>query len=176
MRSSYPESKRASEVLCKSFCSEYGVDSVIVRPGHIYGPTASVKDKRISSEFAYLAAQGKNLEMKSPGLQKRSYCYCFDCACAILITLLKGKTGESYNIGHDEAISIRQMASILAEAGDVDLLAIELTEEELKRFNPMSNSSLDDSKIKALGYKDSFATREGLEHTVLILKELLTND
>ena len=176
VRSSYPESKRASEVLCRAFYSEYGVDSVIVRPGHVYGPAASRKDRRIASEFAYLSAQGKDLEMKSPGLQKRSYCYCLDCAAAILIALLKGSAGESYNIGNDEAISIREMASILAEAGNVGLSAAEPTEEELRRFNPMSNSSINDSKIKALGYKDTFAVHEGLCHTVLILKDLLTND
>lgn len=80
IRSSYSEAKRASEVLCKSYSSEYGVDTVMVRPGHIYGPTASPRDKRISSEFAYLASRGEKLEMKSLGLQKRSYVYCLDCA------------------------------------------------------------------------------------------------
>ena len=170
IRSSYSEAKRASEVLCKSYSSEYGVDTVIVRPGHIYGPTASPKDKRISSEFAYLAAQGKELEMKSLGLQKRSYCYSLDCASAILTALMNGEKGESYNIGHDEVTSVREMAMILANAGGVDLKINAPTEEDLKQFNPMNNSSLNNEKIKRIGYKDSFSVQEGLEHTVEILK------
>ena len=133
IRSSYSEAKRASELLCKSYSSEYGVDTVIVRPGHIYGPTASPNDKRISSEFAYLAAQGKDLEMKSLGLQKRSYCYCLDCASAILTVLLKGEKGESYNIGHDEITSIREMAQKMAEAGNVKLKTREPSEEDSAR-------------------------------------------
>ena len=172
IRSSYSEAKRASEVLCKSYSSEYGVDTVMVRPGHIYGPTASPRDKRISSEFAYLAARGEKLEMKSLGLQKRSYVYCLDCASAILVALLKGQMGESYNIGHDEVTSIRQMAGMLAEAGGVELIINQPTEEDLKRFNPMDNSSLQNEKIKAIGYRDTFSVKEGLEHTVAVLKEL----
>lgn len=172
IRSSYSEAKRASEVLCKSYSSEYDVDTVIVRPGHIYGPTASPRDKRISSEFAYLAAQGKLLEMKSLGLQKRSYCYSLDCGAAIIVALLNGKKGESYNIGHDEVTSIREMAQILAEAGNVSLKINEPTEADLKQFNPMDNSSLNNEKIKAIGYKDTFSVREGLAHTVEILKAL----
>ena len=173
IRSSYSEAKRASEVLCKAYSSEYDVDTVIVRPGHIYGPTASPRDKRISSEFSYLAAQGKPLEMKSLGLQKRSYCYSLDCGAAILVALLNGVKGESYNIGHDEVTSIRQMAQILAKAGNVSLKINEPTEEDLKQFNPMDNSSLNNDKLKAIGYKDTFSVYEGLTHTVQILKNVI---
>lgn len=178
IRSSYSEAKRASEVLCRAYSAEYGVDTVMVRPGHIYGPTASPRDKRISSEFAYLAAQGKPLVMKSPGLQKRSYCYCIDCAVAVLVAMQYGKTGEAYNIGHDEVTSIRQMADILAAVGNVKLSATEPTEADLRQFNPMDNSSLDNSRIKIIGYKDTFSVQEGLSHTVEILKEVseLQND
>ena len=58
-------------MLCKSYASEFGVDCVIVRPGHIYGPSAKKVDKRISSDFAFRAATGEQLVMKSSGLQKR---------------------------------------------------------------------------------------------------------
>lgn len=175
IRSSYSEAKRASEVLCKSYSSEYDLETVIVRPGHIYGPTASPRDKRISSEFAYLAAQGKDLEMKSLGLQKRSYCYSLDCASAILTVLLNGEKGESYNIGHDEVTSIREMAQMLAQAGNVSLKVNEPTEMDLKQFNPMDNSSLNNEKIKQIGYKDCFSVQEGLEHTVKILRDAICN-
>lgn len=172
IRSSYAIAKRASEMLCKAYTSEYGIDTVIVRPGHIYGPSAKITDKRISSEFAYKAANGENLEMKSAGLQKRSYCYSIDCAIQILTAMIKGKKGEVYNIGHDDVITIKQMAEIYADEGNVDLTISDPTVAELKVFNPMQNSSLDNSKIKQLGYKDIFAVEYGLRHTVKILREL----
>lgn len=172
IRSSYSEAKRASELLCKSYTAEYNIDTVIVRPGHIYGPTASQRDKRISSEFAFLSAQGKTLKMHSLGLQKRSYCYSLDCAAAILIVIMNGERGESYNIGHNEVISIKEMARILADAGNVDLKINEPTSDELKKFNPMDNSSLNIDKIKQIGYKDTFSAKVGLTHTVEILKSI----
>ena len=90
-----------------------------------------------------------------------------------MIALLNGEKGEAYNIGHDEVTSIRQMAQVLAEAGNVDLKITEPTEKELKQFNPMDNSALNNEKIKAIGYKDTFTVRDGLTHTVEILKNIL---
>lgn len=172
VRASYPEAKRASEVLCRSYASEYGIHVVMARPGHIYGPTASPKDQRVSSSFAFKVARGEELELKSTGLTLRSYCYSIDCAVALLCALLFGKKGESYNVGHDEKTTIRRMSEILAEAGGVRLSTIEATEEDQKRFNPMDNATLNNDKIKALGYKDSFSVEEGLSHTVSIIKDI----
>ena len=95
-----------------------------------------------------------------------------DCAIQILTALLKGESGQAYNIGHDMVTTIRKMAEIYAEAGNVELTIAEPTEAELKAFNPMNNSSLNNSKIKGLGYRDTFSVEEGLGHTVEILKEL----
>ena len=172
VRESYAVAKRASEMLCRSYYWEYGVDSVVVRPGHIYGPSAKRTDKRISSVFAFNAANGELLKMKSSGLQKRSYCYSVDCAVQILMVLLMGKCNQAYNIGHDEVITIRKMAEILAKAGNTRLFLTEASEKEKKVFNPMSNSSLDNSKVKKLGYKDTFSVEEGLIHTVEIIREM----
>lgn len=45
--------------------------------------------------------------------------------------------------------------------------------EEKKAFNPMNNSTLDNSKIKGLGYRQIFSVEEELTHTVEILKEII---
>ena len=90
-----------------------------------------------------------------------------------MVTLLNGEKGESYNIGHDEITSIREMAKMIADAGGVCLKINEPSEKDLKQFNPMDNSSLNNEKIKGIGYRDSFSVKEGLEHTVKILSELL---
>lgn len=172
IRSSYAIAKRASEMLCKAYTSEYGVDTIIVRPGHVYGPSAQKSDKRLSSDFAYKAANGENLEMKSSGLQKRSYCYSVDCAIQILTALISGESGQAYNIGNDSVTTIKKLAELYAKAGNVELITKNPTEEELKTFNPMRNSSLDNRKVKELGYRDTFSVEEGVNHTVEILKDI----
>ena len=172
-RSAYPVSKRAGETICASYSYEFGIESIIIRPGHIYGPTASRKDNRVSSAFAYQAAEGKDIVMKSDGAQIRSYVYCVDCASAALIALLKGENIGAYNISNpDSVISIKEMAENLASAGGVSIKMELPDENEKKAFNPMNNSSLDSNKLFALGWKGLFGADKGLKHTVEILKEI----
>ena len=172
-RSSYEQSKRAAETLCASYISQYNSDIVIVRPGHIYGPTASRTDNRVSSSFMYNAFDGKDLVLKSKGEQLRSYTYCLDCASAILYVLLKGNNGQAYNISNPNSIcSIAEMAKAFAKYSDVNLKFELPADEEKKAFNPMNNSSLDSTKLEALGWKPAFTQEEGFEHSIKTLKEI----
>ena len=176
-RSSYSIGKCAAETLCVSYHEEYGVDSVIVRPGHIYGPTALKSDNRVSSAWAYAVADGDNIVMKSDGAQLRSYCYCLDCASAILTVLLKGECRHAYNISNpDSIITIAEMAELLADHAGAKLIKEVPTETEKKGFNPMSNSSLDSSDLLALGWKGQFDANRGFGHTIEILRETAKND
>lgn len=173
-RSSYSIGKCAAETLCASYYDEYGVGAVIVRPGHIYGPTAVESDSRVSSSWAYAAARGEDITMKSDGGQIRSYCYCLDCASAILKVLLRGEPVHAYNISNPGSIiSIRGMAEILAKSSGVELRMEIPTEAEKRKFNPMNNSSLDSSELVELGWKGLFNAERGLSHTVEILKEII---
>ena len=173
-RSSYPMGKRAAETLCACYASQYGSRVSIARPGHIYGPTASVRDGRVSSAFAWQAARGEALTLKSAGSQIRSYCYCVDCASAILQILLRGESCEAYNVANPASVlSIREMAELLAAAGGVPLLGSAPTAAEKAAFNPMDNSSLNSEKLLALGWQGVFSAEEGLTHTVEILRACL---
>lgn len=175
-RSSYSIGKCAAETLCASYYDEYGIDSSIIRPGHIYGPTASTSDNRISSAWAYVVSRGEDIVMKSDGSQIRSYCYCMDSASAILTVLLKGQSVKAYNISNpDSVISIKQMAELLIKPAKVELKFELPTELEKKGFNPMSNSSLDSSELQELGWKGLFNAERGFAHTVEILRQMQQN-
>ena len=172
-RNAYSYGKCAAETLCVSFLQEYGVDSVIVRPGHIFGPTCSQKDVRVSSAWAYDCASQKDIVMKSAGSQIRSYCYCLDCASAILKVLVKGEKGQAYNISNRNSImSIRKLAEIMTSHAGVRLVTDIPSEAEAKAFNPMENSSLDSTKLENLGWKGAFDAETGVKHTIDILREV----
>lgn len=171
-RSSYPSSKRAAETLCACFSNERKVKTTIVRPGHIYGPTARRSDNHVSAEFSFRAADGKDLVLKSSGSQIRSWCYCLDSATAILNVLVKGETANAYNISNPASVaSIRQMAELLAGLGGVKLEAAAPTESEMAAFNPMQNSSLNAEKLMKLGWRGLFDAKTGFSHTVRIIRE-----
>ena len=176
-RNSYSVSKRATETLCISYAAEYGIDSVIVRPGHIYGPTAVATDNRVSSAWAYACARGEDIILKSDGSQLRSYCYCLDCASAILTALAHGKNGRAYNISNpDSVISIRQMAEILTQYSGVKLKTEFPTTQERNGFNPMRNSSLDSTALQHIGWSGLFSAERGFKHTIDILKSVLFSE
>lgn len=162
-RSCYPSSKRAAETLCASYKSEYGVDFVVARPGHVYGSSVSQEDNRIASQFLKDAKQGKNLVMKSDGRQKRSYCYVLDCVSAIISILLKGESGEAYNISNKNSIvTIAGLSEVIAKSGGVELIRKLPSDSDKSRFNPMDNSSLKSDKLEKLGWRALFDIEEGV--------------
>ncbi len=171
-RSSYPCSKRTAETLCVSYGQEHGLDTVIVRPGHIYGPQITERDSRASAQFTRNAAAGDDIVMKSAGTQLRSYCYTLDCASAILAVLLNGENGNAYNISNrDSIVTIRDVAEALAKAGGTRVVFEEATEREKAGYNLMTNSSLNARKLEGLGWKAVFGLEEGAEKTLAFYRQ-----
>ena len=172
-RSCYPIAKRAAETLCSSYCKEYGVFATVVRPGHIYGPTMTVQDNRVASDFVRLALENKDITLKSKGEQLRSHCYVTDCASAILTVLINGKSGKAYNISNTFSIStIKEYAECVCNLTGRKLLFDLPSDQEKEAFNPMNNASLDATQLEELGWKGVFDLNTGLDHTIRILKEM----
>lgn len=170
-RSCYPSAKRACETLCITYLEEYGVCSIIVRPGHVFGPTATRLDNRISSSFFYDTLEGKNIVLKSPGTQLRSYCYAPDCSSAIITVLTKGKAGEAYNIANPLSnISIREFSEILARVAGRKIIFENPETTEKRGFNAMDNACLDPGKLQQLGWAPQFDAETGIKHTYCIMK------
>jgi len=171
-RACYPSGKRAAETMCAAYGAEYGVDTVMVRPGHIYGPTITDADMRASAMFSRDAAAGRNIVMKSAGTQLRSYCHALDCASAILTVLLKGESGKAYNISNPDSIcTIRDIAEAFAEAGGAEVVFENPSDQEKKGYNLMTNSSLDSERLTGLGWKACFSLEAGTRRTVEELKK-----
>ena len=166
-RASYPSSKRAAETLCVAYSLEHGLDTVIVRPGHIYGPAVIPSDNRATAQFTRNAVNGEDIVMKSAGSQLRSYCYSLDCASAILAVLLNGEKENAYNISNpDSIITISAIAKEIANAAGRKLTFENPADAEAKGYNLMSNSSLDSKKLEALGWAAEFSPAEGAKRCI----------
>lgn len=169
-RACYPCAKRACETLCASYYAEYGVDSVIVRLGHIYGPTATRQDVRASSQFFYDVIDGHDIVMKSAGTQLRSYTYVPDCVSAILAVLLNGSVGNAYNISNPlSLVTIRELAEEIAKKAGKAVVFENPSDLEKKGYNLMDNSSLDSTKLLQLGWQGEFSLADGVAHTLEVL-------
>ncbi len=166
-RACYPSAKRCAETLCAAYRAQYQVDTVIVRPGHIYGPMCSAADSKASAQFARCAAAGEDIVMKSAGNQLRSYCYALDCASALLTVLINGVSGEAYNISNPlSVVTVRELAQAFAAAAGKKVVYENPSDSEKAGFTSMTNSSLNSAKLEALGWKGVFDLRSGVQRTL----------
>lgn len=171
-RSCYPESKRAAETLCASYGAQYGVDAMVARLCHVYGPTITASNSRADAQFLRKALAGEDIVMKSTGAQVRSYCYVADAAAALFTLLLKGEKGNAYNVANrNTANSIREYAEILAGVGGVNLTFDLPPETELAGYTKITRAVLNPSRMEALGWKPVYSLEKGLEHTFKISRE-----
>ena len=168
-RSCYPESKRAAETLCASYAQQYGVDALAARLTYTYGPTITAENSRADAQFLRCALEGRDIVLKSPGTQIRSYCYAADTASALLTLLLRGETGEAYNVANpDCSVSIREYAQTLADLAGVQLKFDLPPEAERAGYSAVTRAVLDPGKLLRLGWRAAYDLRTGLSHTLEI--------
>ena len=169
-RSCYPEGKRAAEVLCQSYISQFGADVAIVRPCHLFGPTMTRRDSRAVSEFLWNAVDGRNIVMKSEGLLERSHCYIVDAAQALLTVLVKGECGAAYNIA-DKRYQMRicDFARQAAQAGGCQVIHKAPDELERVGYSKVSRAVLDASRLETFGWHP--LGKDSIRETVTILRE-----
>ncbi len=167
-RACYPSSKRAAETLCVAYAAEYGVDVVIGRPCHTYGPYFTESDNRVYAQFIRNVLKGEDIVMKSAGLQYRSWLYVVDCAAALLTLLVRGASAAAYNIA-DEAsnITIRQLAELLAAAGGRKVV---MAADGNQNTTPITKAVFSTYKLRALGWQPQWGIAEGLRHTLEALR------
>lgn len=172
-RACYPEGKRAAEVLCQSYAGQYGMDTVIVRPCHLFGPTMDRCDSRAVAEFLWAAAKGREVVLRSDGLRERSHCYVVDAVSAMLLVLEKGRPGEAYNIADKRyQMTIREFAEQAAKAGES---RVKFERKELTgagRYIKTDRQVLSAKKLENLGWTPSTCFVNAICDTIDIMRDI----
>lgn len=171
VRSSYPESKRIAELLCRCYWDEHKVETVIARLGYIYGPTMSDTDNKVVAQFIRKVISKDNIVLKSEGLQRRSYCYVADVVCGIFTVLFRGITGEVYNVASEKSITIKDMAQTAADIAGTKVVFELPSNLEKKGSSVVQDAVLNIEKICSLGWKPEYNLKDGFIRTVQILQE-----
>ena len=172
-RSCYPSGKRAAEVLCQSYISQYDLDVVIVRPCHCYGPTMTATDSRAVSQFFRKVLNDEDIVLKSDGTLERSHCYVTDAVMAMYYVLLNGENGGAYNIADQASqADIKTLASLIAGAKNKKVVFDLPDEQEKKGFSKVVKAVLDGQKLEHLGWKPQVHLEEGVECTLRILENI----
>ena len=103
--SPYAATKAAAELLINSYYVTHDSDVITTRCTNNYGPRQFIE--KLIPKIIILAKQGKKIPIYGKGTNIRDWIYVDDHCNGILLSLLDGKAGQSYNIsGNNEMDNI----------------------------------------------------------------------
>jgi UDP-glucose 4-epimerase len=114
-RWAYADSKAMDEFLALAHHQEHGLDCVIVRLFNTVGPRQSGRYGMVIPTFVQRALAGEPLEIHGSGEQTRCFCHVSDTIRALAGLMDEGTSGEIYNVGSEERISIQALAERVLE-------------------------------------------------------------
>lgn len=177
-RACYDESKRYGETLCVTFAKVHGVPVRIARPFNNYGPGLKITDGRVLPDFARDILSGRDIVMLSDGSPTRTFCYIADAIVGYYRILVRGRSGEAYNIGTETPeISIAVLAGKLIDLsrdlfGYTGKLVLGASSDrEYLTDNPNRRCPIIAKARTELGYEPAFGPDEGLRRTMIWYSE-----
>ncbi|MCR5744323.1 MAG: NAD-dependent epimerase/dehydratase family protein [Bacteroidales bacterium] len=172
LRAGYPESKRCGEALCQAYRTQKGLDVVIARLTRSFGPTLKPTDTKALTQFLKNGLNGENIILKSEGNQYYSYTYVADAVLGLLTILLKGQSGEAYNVADSSCdIRLKDLAQHIANISGTKVVFQLPDHVESAGFSKATKARLDGAKLKRLGWQPLFPLLPSLKRTLLILQE-----
>jgi len=112
----YGQGKLAAEELCR----QSGIPSSIARCFAFVGPYLPLDIHFAVGNFIRDVLADRPIVIQGDGTPYRSYLYTGDLVLWLLRILTAGSTGQSYNVGSDQPVSIRELAELTARAGGVE--------------------------------------------------------
>lgn len=171
LRAGYPESKRCGEALCQAYMKQKGVDVVIPRFSRVYGPTMLESDTKAASQFILKAVGSEDIVLKSAGTQFYSYTYVADAVSGLLTVMLKGKSGEAYNIADKKSdIMLKDFAKLCAAVVGTKVVFEIPDVNEIAGYSKATKAILDGKRIEDLGWVAKTEIKNGIRITVMAMK------
>lgn len=164
----YSYAKLVEECLGRAYASEKGVRVTVGRLFNVIGPGDSLESGRVVPRFVYAALRGEPLVVYGSGEQTRSFTYCTDAVAGIRLVLERGESGQAYNIGSEEEVSIRNLAQLVLQvAGSRSpVRCVPYREVYGEGFEEPQRRVPDISRLRGLGYRPAVTLRQGLEAVV----------
>ena len=160
-------SKLAGEAYCSAYFRTYGIHTVALRFGNVYGTLSNHKGS-VVAKFIRQALKGETLEIYGDGNQTRDFIYVDDLIRAIrLAANALGIGGEIFQIATNSETSIRDLVKELVSIfSDFGINGTGVVNTEPRRGDVQRNFSDIRKAREMLGWVASVRLRDGLEKTV----------
>ncbi len=155
------EAKRIAESICGVAAQQFGLQAKIARCFSFVGPGLPLDGKFAAGNFLRDALAGGPINITGDGSAVRSYMYASDLAEWLWMILFQGTTGNAYNVGSEEEITIRNLAKTIAKACNLPV-AIRIMKRH-KQSIPAERYVPDTTKIRMeLGLRQWVGLKEGI--------------
>ena len=164
--SPYSASKASADHLIKSFVKTYKLPLIISNCCNNYGPNQF--PEKLIPKIIYNIIYNIPIPIYGKGKNSREWIYVTDHCEALLKIFLKGKIGESYNVGTNENIKNIDMAKKLIKSSKSKNSTNINTKLIFVKDRPGHDLryALDSSKIKKkLNWKPKVSLQKGLKYT-----------
>ncbi|HZY66487.1 MAG TPA: NAD-dependent epimerase/dehydratase family protein [Rubrobacteraceae bacterium] len=163
----YGASKLAGEGYCSAYFRTFGVETVALRFGNVYGPGSTHKSSAVA-KFTKRAMGGEVLEIYGDGTQTRDFIYIEDLIRAVrLAATVEGVGGEIFQIATNAETSVQELIGmllpVLAAAG---IKNVEVRETEPRQGDVQRNYSDTSKAARLLGWRAETSLKDGLQRTV----------
>ena len=165
--SPYGASKLAGEGYCSAYKRSFGIDTVALRFGNVYGP-GSVHKNSVVAKFIRRALEGKTLKIFGDGSQTRDFIYIDDLIEALGLAASRPNIGgETFQIATNHETTVGEMTEQLVQVLQANGIEnIKVINAETRVGDVMRNYS-DTSKAKAhLNWQPTTELKAGLKLTV----------
>ncbi len=163
----YGWEKLFTEILCKYYKDDYGIETRTVRFHNIFGEKGTWDGGRekvpaaLCRKIATAKLTGKTeIEIWGDGEQTRSFCYISDCLEGIY-RLMRSDFHEPLNLGQDRMISINELADVIA-----GIAGIEITKKHIDGPQGVRGRNSDNNLLReTLGWEPEISLEDGLKIT-----------
>lgn len=165
--SPYGASKLAGEGYCSAYFRSFGIQTVCLRFGNVYGPLSGHKES-VVAKFIKAAMEGRLLEIYGDGQQTRDFIYVDDLLDAIrLAASLNGVGGETFQIATCAETTLNELLdTLLTVLKKKGLLNVEVTYSP-PRLGDVKRNFSDTSKAKRmLNWQAKTSLAQGISLTV----------
>ena len=115
----YAEGKRVAELLGAIHSRDRGLEVVVARCFAFVGPFLPLDAHFAVGNFLRDALTDDTIRVGGDGTPYRSYLHAADLAVWLWTLLARGQSGRAYNVGSEEAVTIRQLADAVARAARI---------------------------------------------------------